>query len=192
MLLNGLSIKLFNKLLETNSGSRKRLSKYAEKSFCLMIMGFNLMACIDNNGDLSQLISDNYDVSIQIPLDSATYLVMPDKLDIYKKIKFSGDIAMGRELLEILTNLHFSGLYNVSNSPFMLILINKIHSILDMLKEQVKLMYNNTTLSIKEYLLYESEDLVTQFEHDTFCNNVDDIRERTVHLEHQIARFSNK
>jgi len=188
MLINTLSLKLLNKLLESNESGRSLLSKYAHRSFCLIVPGFNIKALIDESGFLSHTIDDSqYDVSIHIPISSATYLVNNDKLELYKKIEFHGDSNLGRELLEIIANLHFSGLYNLSSSPFKLIIVNKLHHIFETIKQQIKLMRTNTSTSVREYLLYESEDLVTHFEHDSFCNEVDSLRERTVKLEHQIA-----
>lgn len=187
-----LGIKLFNKVLAINQGSRNLLAKYAGKSFYLNISGIlHLKAIIDNNGFLGPCSTQtDYDSIITVPLDTATYWLDLDKIGLYKKINFSGDSLFGSELLEILANLHFSGLYNVSHSPIILTLANKIEQILKQLTSQVQLMYRNSTQSICEYLLYETEDLITNFEHERFCDNVDDLRDRTVHLEQQIARLS--
>ncbi|MCE3268040.1 MAG: hypothetical protein K0R49_292, partial [Burkholderiales bacterium] len=106
MLFNKVFIKLINTILESNPGSRKLLANYYGLSFKLIFPGFNISATCDIDGLLIANNGINYDVIINIPPDSAVFLIDKDKLTLYKKISFNGNTSFGRELLEILSKLH--------------------------------------------------------------------------------------
>jgi ubiquinone biosynthesis protein UbiJ len=192
MILNLLGIKLINLILETNRGSRQLLSKYSPKTFKLIMPGFSLHAQIDSDGFLINENTHQYSVIINIPLDSATFLINRDKLEVYKKLSFIGDTDFGRELLEIIAKLQINGIYTKTDSLLMMIALNKLTDLTKMITNYLKLVGTNGTTSIKEYLLYETQDLVTVFENNQFCDEVDEIHSRTELLEQQIQQYAKQ
>ncbi|HLX53051.1 MAG TPA: hypothetical protein VKR58_03890 [Aquella sp.] len=189
MLFNPLAIKLLNLILKENTGSRKLLAKHPGKSFKLIFPGFSISALCDIDGYLIAHDSTNYDVIISIPLDSATFLIDKDKLAVYKKMSFNGDSAFGRELLEILSKLHLDGIYTRINSPLMLMVLNKFTDLIKIINNYLKFLASNSANTIKEYLTYETQDLITKFENDQFCNDVDEIKCQSEHLEQKIKQY---
>ena len=177
-------LTFLNKVLESNEGSRNRLMAYAGKSFQIRLPFLSLSASISAKGLFES--AETYTATIDIPLTAASYLINKDKLAIFKQIRFSGDVVFGREILEILAALQFTGvIYNNSN-PLTMLAVNKFISILTALKNQMQLLSSNASHSISEYLLYESEDLVTRYEMEGFCTGVDDLSARTERLNAQI------
>lgn len=174
-----------NKTLETNEGSRLLLLQYKNKSFKINFNLLSIAGMIGNHGYIEPVQNDTIDVEITIPFSTATYLINQDKLEIFKKIIFTGDINFGRNILEIFSNLKFSGAY-ADASPLYLFLFNNLIKIFGIISTQVKLISNNASHSISEYLQYESEDLVTKYEMENFCNSVDDLNNRTNRLVAQI------
>lgn len=178
MFLAKAKLSLFNKILEHNEGSVNLLKHYSDKSFKLNLAGMSITALIAQNGLLQTTDeSDEFDVDVFIPAATASYLLNQDKLDAFKKISFHGDIEFGRALLEIMANLHLSGLY-ANASPSAGLMLSQIGKVINMLKEQMLLVGQNSSNSVTEYLLYESEDIVTRYEIQDFCDNVDDLNNR--------------
>jgi|GEM_PF-5351003 len=188
MLLNPIAIKLINLILKENTGSRKLLANHPGKSFKLIFPGFSVSAACDIDGYLITPDLTNYDVIINIPLDSATFLIDRDKLAVYKKMSFNGDAAFGRELLETLSKLHLDGMYTKVNSPLMIIALNKFTDLIKIITDYLKFLASNSSNTLKEYLMYETQDIITRFENDQFCNDVDEIKRRSEHLEQQIKQ----
>ena len=190
-MINTLTLKLINKILESNQGSRKLLIRDSGKSFKINLAGFCICSKIDIDGYLISPDDEKFTVIINIPLDASTYLVNQDKLAVYKKINFAGDTKFGRKLLEIIANLHLSGIYSTVNSPLALAALNQISNLIKIIQESLGLMLNNATSSIKEYLLYETEDLITQYENTKFCDAVDSLRADVDRLEQKIVNLSS-
>ena len=188
MLFNPLTIKLINIILKSNTGSCELLSKYSGRTFKLIIPGFSISAACDIDGYLITPNTQNYDVIINIPLDSATFLIDKDKLAVYKKISFDGDNKFGRELLEILSKLHLDGIYTKVNNPIMLMALNKFTDLGKTITNYLKLLADNGANTLKEYLMYETQDIITRFENDQFCNDIDNLRSRSEYLEQQIKQ----
>lgn len=192
MLINNLVIKILNKILETNYGSRNLLAQHADKTFALLIAKISISAMINCNGFLIAIDEQpNYDISIDIPLSGASYLINQDQINLYKQIKFNGDINLGRQLLEIFSNIHFNGIYETSDSPLKTFIINQLYHTFSSLKKQAIFTTTNSINSICEYLLYETQDLITHFEHDKFCDDVDSLKQKTDKLEYNISRLSS-
>jgi ubiquinone biosynthesis protein UbiJ len=189
-MINNLAIKLINKILDSNQGSRKLLIHNSGKSFKINLVGFSVAGKIDIDGYIISPDDKEFTVIINIPLDASTYLVDKDKIAIYKKIGFAGDTKFGRKLLEIIANLHLSGIYSQVNSPLALAALNQINNLIKIIQEFLGLMLNNATSSVKEYLLYETGDLITQHENTQFCDAVDDLRSDVDRLEQKIAKAS--
>lgn len=178
MFLAKAKLSLLNKILEHNEGSTNLLKHYSGKSFKLNLVGISISAFITESG-LLQAVDENdeFNVDVFIPATTASYLVNQDKIDAFKKISFHGDIEFGRALLEIMANLHLSGLY-ANTSPAAGLMLSQLGKVINMLKEQMLLVGQNSTNSVTEYLLYESEDIVTRYEIQDFCDNVDDLNDR--------------
>jgi ubiquinone biosynthesis protein UbiJ len=190
MLLNPLALKLVNLVLISNTGSRELLGTYYGKTFKLIFPGFSLSAKCDLDGYLINNYNEiNYDVVINIPIASATFLIDQDKLAVYKKITFTGDANFGHELLEILSKLHLDGIYTQVNSPLKLMLLNKFTGLIKAVGIYIMQLGIGSSNTLKEYLMYETQDIITHFEHEEFCNNVDNIRARSEQLEQQIKEL---
>lgn len=184
--MNTVILKIINQILKSNSGSLNLLTKYHGKSFKINTPLFSLNTVINSNGFLDNSNSNQYDVTIEIPLNTATYIVNNDKIELFRKLKFTGDSELGKTILEIFANLHFSGLYSKFNSPIMLTIISQLNNFFTTIKQEISSISTNLVDSSKEYLLYETEDLITPFEHEKFCNEVDELRGKTDQLEHKI------
>jgi ubiquinone biosynthesis protein UbiJ len=189
MLFNPVAIKLINLILKDNQGSRTHLAKYSAKSFKLIFPGFSISALCNADGYLVIHNTSDLDVVINIPLDSVTFLIDKDKLAVYKKISFIGDKKFGREVLEILSKLHLDGIYTKVNSPFMLIALNKFTDLIKFITNYIKHLSANSGNTLKEYLMYETQDIITRFDNDHFCHEVDEIKKRSEHLEQQIKKL---
>ena len=189
MLFNPLAIKLINIILSDNPGSRELLAKQQGKAFKLIFPGFGISAVCDIDGYLITHDVVNYDVIIKIPLDSAAFLIDKDKLAVYKKISFNGDTNFGRGLLEIFSKLHLDGIYTKVNSPLMLMVLNKFTDLVKITTNYLKFLANNSGNTLKEYLRYETQDIVTRLENDQFCNNVDELQSLSEFLEQQIKQY---
>jgi len=189
-MINTIAIKLINKTLETNQGSRKLLTNDSGKSFKINLVGFGVAGKLDIDGFIIAPDDKEFNVIINIPIDASTYLINNDKLAVYKKINFTGDTKFGRKLLEIIANLHLSGIYSKVDSPLALAALNQISNLIKMVRESGKLMLNNATTSIKEYLLYETADLITKHENTKFCDAVDHLRADVDRLEQKITNLS--
>ena len=178
MFLAKVKLALLNKILEHNEGSIDLLKQYSGKSFNLNLVGMTITANINDAGMLNVAENiENYTAGVFIPPATATFLVNQDKLEAFKKISFHGDVEFGRVLLEIMANLHLSGLYS-NSSPVAGIMLSQLGKIISTLKEQMLLVGQNSTNSVSEYLLYETEEVVTRYEIQDFCDNVDDLNNR--------------
>ncbi|MCC2625203.1 MAG: hypothetical protein K0R14_1076 [Burkholderiales bacterium] len=189
MLLNLVAIKLINFILKDNHGSRAHLAKYAGKSFKLILPGFSINALFDIDGYLIINHLTSYEVIINIPLDSVTFLIDKDKLAVYKKISFVGNKKFGHELLENFSKLHVDGIYTKIHSPIMLIALNKFTDLIKFISAYLKRLPADSGNTLKEYLMYETQDIITRYENDSFCNDVDEIKNRYEYLEQQIKQF---
>ena len=168
---------IFNKVMLLNESSIIKLKMHQGKSFQITLLGISFEALIDVDGSLIKPSSPNHTVKILAPLSLATYLINQDQLNAFSQIKFIGDNSFGRELLEILSNLQLSAIYK-ENSLERSLILNKINQIIQFSKNNLHLLHCNISKSISEYLLYETEDLVTHYEIDEFCDEVDHLGNR--------------
>lgn len=179
---------IFNKLLSINPACQNLLKKNIGKSFTIQLVGIRLNALIDSDGSLINPIHNTYDTIINIPIQSTTYLINQDKLATFKSITIAGNKNFGRALLETFAKLNLNGIY-ANKSPISGFLIIQLENIFNLIKNQMKLMNNNATHSISEYLLYESQDIATKYEIEKFCDEVDSLRSKTDRLTLQIKRL---
>jgi ubiquinone biosynthesis protein UbiJ len=179
MLSNFLFHPFLNHVLELNNGSLAQLQHNSSKSFKIIAPLWIVSGQIDRDGFICNENDDSsYNVVIHIPATISTYIVNQDKIAAFKQIKFEGDRAFGRELLEILANLNY-GVLNVSQNPMALFFQQQLLKVFTGLKDALQLIASNMTNSLTEYLLYESEDLITQYELKQFCDEVDSLDQRT-------------
>ncbi|MCX8514317.1 MAG: hypothetical protein ORN24_01990 [Burkholderiales bacterium] len=186
MLNNMIFHNILNRLLEVNNGSLNQLQMHCGKSFKFITPLGILSGQIDIDGFIINEVDNTaYTVIINIPVAVSSYLINQDQIAAFKQLKFQGDRVFGREFLELLVNLNFSGLYT-SESVAVLFIQQQLQQFFIGLKNTLQLITTNTVNSVTEYLLYESEDLITQYELKQFCDEVDSINERTNLL---IAKF---
>lgn len=189
-MLPNLLLSVLNKILLMNQASKQRLQSHVGNSFAIKFNGLSIIkAKIDIDGLLISVKNDNvFDVVIDIPIKSATYLINHDKLEIFRMIKFSGDKELVRSILEIITTLHFSGVYEGRSLETGFIMA-QIESMIKIVNEQLQLMLKNSINSVSEYLMYETEDIVTSYELEEFCDEIDDLRNQLDRLESRVNQL---
>ena len=188
-MFNSTTIAIINRILHSNEGSVRLLQQHYGKSFVITMPFLSLHAQIDSDGLLIPPTGhETSTVVISIPLATATYLIDRDKLATFKHITCTGDADFGRKLLEIFSNLNIAAFYG-NESPTTLYAIAKLRTIITIFKQTISLLAHNASQSVVEYLLYETEDLITQYEMDEFCSGVDDLTERVNRLNAQINLF---
>lgn len=189
-MFNTIKIDCFNYILNSNQGTKIELQPYAGRTFNINVMGICLSSKIKSDGSFDYYKeSNNHDVEILIPMAATSYLIHKDQLATFKQLTINGDQAFGRKLLEILAKIHLTGFY--PKSPVFGVIILQIEKIITLIKEQILLTTRNGSQSISEYLLYETNDIVSRYEIETFCHNVDTLQEQTELLEQKINRLMN-
>jgi ubiquinone biosynthesis protein UbiJ len=169
---------ILNKALLANESSRHLLAKHHNKNFQIIFPAFSISAIISDSGLLDAYEQNEYTSVIVIPLSAVNYFINHDKLELIKQISISGDKNFGLYILEVLSNINWHIIDNdkILSSGF---IINTISKFFIELKKQIELVGSNAITSVNEYLLYESEDLVTRYEMDDFCQAVDELNSRT-------------
>jgi ubiquinone biosynthesis protein UbiJ len=179
MLINNIVLSLLNKILLNNQGSMALLQKFSQQSFSINIVGtFSLNAIIKDDGLLQSIDTEVYTTYINIPLSVSKYLLNNNQLDAIKDINIQGDKQLGMSILNILANLqltNIAGYSSLTNSIVYISLTNFINTI----KNTLQLIVYNTSQSISEYLQYETQDIVSKYEIEQFCNDIDELKEKT-------------
>lgn len=170
-------LMLLNKILLSNESSQNLLAKHHNKSFCLVFPVFSISAIIDKNGLLDNHKAEDIDSIITIPYSTINYLINQDKLALIKEIDISGDKNFGIFILEVLSKLNWN-IIDQDKIPGGRIIISTLSTFFKKLNTQFQLVAGNAINSIKEYLLYETEDLVTSYEMTDFCQAVDELNNR--------------
>lgn len=180
-------IDLLNFTLKDNLGSVELFKNHANKSLVIKMIGVDFAFLITADGLFSNIINSQqpFDVEIYIPISIISYAIDHDQIKAFQKIQMVGDNALGRNILEVLSNLHFSGLYKTTN-PLAGMAIRQFISLLNAFKSQILLMGGNFGHSIAEYLQYEKHLIVSNYEIINFCDDVDELKSRTELL---IKRF---
>lgn len=179
---NSLMLTVINKILESNEGSRKLLIAFAKKSFCIKYCGICITALIDIDGFLTEIANNNYDVIIEIKPSSIDYLLHKDRIALLRSINFVGDKSFGMSLLSILTNIHYYGLYLITSYPLLNLFFSKLTQAISIIADYMKLLTNSFSISTSEYLLYETQDLITRYENDQLWTEIEDLNSRVDHL----------
>ena len=168
---------LLNKVLLANESSQKLLTKNQGKSFRLVLPVFSISAIINANGLLDIHTKDEFSSTITIPTSIISPLINQDKLALIKEIDISGDKNFGLFILETLSKLNWN-IIDQDKIPGGRIVIGTLSTFFNNLKSQLQLVAGNAVTSIKEYLLYETEDLITHHEMKDFCQAVDELNNR--------------
>lgn len=190
-MFNKVKIDCLNFILSKNNHVKEELAKLVNCTFNINMVGFCLSAMISNSGELSYYSELNsHDVEILIPLKASSYFIHRDSLTTFKQLTIIGNQKLGREILEILAKINLNNLY--PQSPLLGVIFLQVESFIDSVRNQIILMSRNSSQSISEYLLYETNDLVSSYEINEFCNQVDAINERSALLELKINRLMNQ
>lgn len=190
MLIKILS-SLIEKILAANSGIRKELATYHGKVIRIELASFSLNIQIKLDGYFD-LVSNEQgsDVIIKLPLNISQYLAEFDKLTLARQIQISGEKELGLNFLNLISNLQFNFLYGKYVAlDQMLLMASKL---LDILKDSIQSIANKFSVSLVEYLQFESRDLVYAREMDAFCNEVDELSSKVERLNAKLASYSNQ
>lgn len=179
MLINNLIIKLLNNILINNQGSLNLLKKFNQQSFSISAIGlFKINAIIQEDGLLKDIDTTDYTTYISIPLSISTYLLDNKQIEAIKNINIQGNKEFGMNILNIFSNLQLE--YNISSSSFAnSIIFNILKNFINTIKSSIGIFIQNTGQSITEYIQYETQDIVSYYEIEQFCNNVDELKEKT-------------
>lgn len=182
-------LSTINKVLATNEGSRLLLQKYSGKSLLISISGIiSFSSNIDGDGYFSHYSNPDYtDTSIRINSTIAGTLLDNNQPEMLKHITISGNKSFGLELLKILANLEITEALLYSKSTPISVTFEILRKFITIIKNNLQLMTRNTSLSLTEYLQYETADIVSRYEIEHFCTSVDTLKEKTDLL---IKRFN--
>ena len=190
MLFTNIGLAALNALLKHNEGSVQLLKQYAGKSFSLNVVGITMLGLIDIDGLLIAPEDQNaLAVNIIVPAAVLSHVVTQDKLALVREIYFVGDREFGLKLLEIFANLQFSGIY-AELPPWSGAVAYQLEQICAGIKNYLVALFKNAALSMSEYLVYESRDIVSGTQIEQFCDEVDELRNRMNLLECRITKQS--
>ena len=171
---NNTIIQLINRILRANSGALYRLQKYATCTFCLSSPLFTIRGLICANGEFAPYAGDETDVSVNIPASILPSIIAQDKILLYRQIKISGNHELAKTLLETLSDLHLDGVYQ-PQSQFGRIIMHQFSTVSKQIRDYLLLVNKNATISIRDYLIYESKTLANQYELDKFTLQVEQL-----------------
>ncbi len=191
MLFNNIILSAFNKLLKNNEGSLLLLQKYAENNFSINVIGLcKVIAKIGADGFFYWDDSNTHTATIIIPFSITTHLIQQNQLEIIKKIQIEGNKQFGLELLQIFSKLNYKHI-PLTQGIHGAIIQNSLNNFLKTMQNTLKLIINNANTSISEYLQYETQSVIGYYEIQQFCNDVDELRERTNLLEKHLNQLGN-
>ncbi|MBY0380278.1 MAG: hypothetical protein K2P99_07765 [Burkholderiales bacterium] len=172
---------LVNRVLEENQGSIVLLKQYKGQSFYIDTAGFiSFGALITDAGFLDKIVDKNtVAVRVTIYPTIATSLLDNNPTELIKHISFDGDKEFGIKLLEVFSNLQLTDSLFKTQSLSLTIIFDMLRKFITLLSGTLKLITHNASISIAEYLQYETMDVVCRAEVDNFCNSVDILREKT-------------
>ena len=186
MIINNLSIKTLNYILQYNEGSKVELQKFSTMRFRLNFYNiYTMSAVINDDGTLTVCDwqeQDKYDTVITINLNTITAYLLKDDLNAIKSIDIQGNTNFAVKLLMLLSELQLSNL-DGNNSLSMLFVQTKIIQLLNYLKNYMNTLLYNLGFSFAEYYQYSTGDIIGQAELEIFCNEVDLVREKCDQLE---------
>lgn len=192
MLFNNTILSILNKILQVNEGSLLLLKEYSGNTFSINIIGLlKIVAKLDNDGFLSTTDNTSYTTDISVPFSISPHLIQNNQLEMIKEVQINGDKQFGLDLLKIFSNLKFSHV-NYNHGIVAVTLQNTLEKFFKSIKNTLQLVFNNANNSISEYLQYETQNIVSRYEIDQFCVEVDEIRERTNLLEKHLNLLGNK
>ncbi len=171
---NNTIIQIINRILRANSGALQRLQKYATCTFCISSPLVTIRGLICDNGEFAPFAGDETDVSINIPASILPSVIAQDKILLYRQIKINGNSELAKILLETLSDLHFDGIYQ-PKSQFGRIIMHQFGTISKQIRDYLLLVNKNATISIRDYLVYETKALANHYELDKFTLQVEQL-----------------
>ncbi len=178
-------IKLINKLL-INSDNCKQLSRYANQ--CLIInvkhlIGISLV--IDEDGLFKKY--DKNDISNELVVESFFGVISNTHyFDKLKYISINGDKKTVLDILKILSTLTIYDLYIPNNVVSQIVFSNCVN-LLSKFIAIMKDSYESLIYSMGEYLQYEKDIIVTKYEVNKFCDEVDEFNAKVIQLSKKIT-----
>ena len=178
-------IKLINRLL-VNSENCKHLSKYMNQSLIISIKQLVTISLIINE---EGLVNKCYDDNIrnQLVIENLYGVISSSHyLDKLKYISINGDKKIVLDILKILSNLDIHDLYIPNNIVSQIAFSNALQ-LFSKFITIIKNSYNSLLYSLSEYLQYEKDIIVTKYEVDRFCDEVDELNFKVTQLSKKIS-----
>jgi ubiquinone biosynthesis protein UbiJ len=189
-LIEDIVIRLINRLL-INTDNCRRLAKYSNYTMEINIQNLTKIAFIINH-DGSITRSYTKTITNQIIIDNL-YGVLSNK-NYFDKLKFitiNGDKKVVLDIMKILNTLDIYALY-IPDNVISQVMLNNTIELLKKLLTVIKNCYDSLTYSMGEYLQYETDIIVTRYEVNQFCDDVDLLYQRYIKLSTQIANLEKK
>jgi ubiquinone biosynthesis protein UbiJ len=178
-------IKIINNLL-VNTSSCNQLANYADEQLVISIHNLIKIAIIIKQ-DGSFMLCDKKDIKNQIIIDNFYGILANNNyFDKLKYITINGDKKVILDIMKILSNIGVYDLYVPNNVISQVFFSNAI----DLLKKTlsiIKQSYESITYSMAEYLQYEKNIIVTSYEVNKFCDDVDDLSQKLIKLSKKIS-----
>ena len=187
--LTQLVFRLLNQLVTNSSASSAQLRQLSGTVYRLELSGIKLNLQISPDG-LLRKSNANPDCQISIPLRAASHCIHHDELKTYQSLTISGDKALAKPFLSALTTLDPALLLYPANSPCLGIFAVQAEKLLLALVNYLRLVMWNGSLSVSQYLQYESNWLSDKHQLEAFYAAVDELSERTERLTKRIERLS--
>ena len=189
-MFNTFAIKAINLLLKANPQTQTKLKSLATKLVELKLPFMTLNFIIAPDGSLEAEDSAAPDCSIEIPFGSSSHLIHQDQLKTFQSIAIEGDKVLAKELMTILATLDASNVLYLHESPILGMFAVKLEKLLQGLVDYAKLVTQNAGLSTSQYVQHEAQIIADKYQIDDFCNQVDELKERTDLLTKRIERIN--
>ncbi len=188
-MLSSLVIKAFNLILNANPQTQTKLKKLATKLIELKLPLFTINVIIAPDGTFESEDCVPADCSITIPISSSSYFLHHNQVQAFQNLLIQGDKNLAQDFIMILATLDISNILYQHNSPTLGILSIKIEKTLKQIINYAQLINKNASLSTSQYIQYEAQVIVDKYQIDNFCNQVDELKEKTDLLALRIERI---
>lgn len=188
-MLSSLVIKALNLMLRANPQTQNKFKKLATKLIELKLPLLRLNFIIAPDGSFEPENSVAADCEITIPISSSSYFLHHNQLQAFQNLQISGDKNLAKVFLETLATIDISNILYQHNSPALGILSVKIEKIMRQIIDYAQLINQNASLSTSQYIQYDAQIIVDKYQIDNFCNQVDELKERTDLLALRIERI---
>jgi ubiquinone biosynthesis protein UbiJ len=178
LVCNSTVITILNKILKHNLGSRIRLQEYSGKNFKLNWSAVTFIGTIDNDGFIINSVNDDYAVIVTLPTLTPLHIFNQDQTSIFKQLAINGEVAFAKTLLDILTNLQFN-VIPTDLSPFQLLVWQQLMVLIKLIKRNGELFGSSISTSCAFHLLYQTKNVVSNYELTEFYQSVENLTLRT-------------